>query len=217
MRLILLGPPGAGKGTQAKKIADKYKIPHISTGDILRESIRNNNPLGIRARGYMDRGELVPDQLILEIISERLNESDCSDGFFFDGFPRTVFQADGLTEILKTRHQSLDRVINLVVSDEKIINRLSNRRLCRNCGTDYNLVSKRPRKNNVCDSCGTELIQREDDNPDTIKNRLKVYRSETKPLISYYSKKGVLQNINGDNSPEELLVEILNNIEKIKI
>jgi len=197
MRLILFGPPGVGKGTQAQILSQKLNIPHISTGDMLREAVKNQTELGLKAKSYMDRGELVPDDVMIGIIKEVLSSEKCKNGFILDGFPRTLPQAKALDEIFEELKIKLDYVISLEVNDEEIIKRLTNRRVCRNCGAVYNLLIDKIPEDNKCPRCGGELYQRNDDNPDVIKNRLKVYRESTQIVLDYYAKKGILKSING--------------------
>lgn len=197
MRLILFGPPGVGKGTQAQILSQKLNIPHISTGDMLREAVKNQTELGLKAKSYMDKGELVPDDVMIGIIKEVLSSEKCKNGFILDGFPRTLPQAEALDEIFEELKIKLDYVISLEVSDEEIIKRLTNRRVCRNCGAVYNLLIDKIPEDNKCLRCGGELYQRNDDNPDVIKNRLKVYRESTQIVLDYYAKKGILKSING--------------------
>ena len=196
MNIILLGPPGAGKGTQAKKIAETYSLPHISTGDILRENINNDTKLGLNAKSFMSRGELVPDNLLIMIIKERLSRNDCLKGFLLDGYPRTIPQADALQMILTESNKKIDAVLNIEVDDEELIQRLSGRRMF-SCGTSYHVIFNVPEKEGICNSCQGKLYQRDDDKAEAIRNRLAVYKKQTQPLIEYYQKKGILQNING--------------------
>ena len=210
MNIILLGPPGAGKGTQAKKIAENYKLPHISTGDILRENISNNTPLGIKARSYMSRGELVPDELLITIIKERLSRQDCSNGFLLDGYPRTIPQADALQMILTESNRNIDVVLNIDVDDEELIKRLSGRRMCK-CGASYHVIFNLPEKDGICNLCKGKLYQREDDKEEAIKNRLIVYKKQTQPLIEYYKDKGLIRTIDGG---QEILM-IFEDIKKV--
>jgi len=191
MKLIFLGPPGAGKGTQAVKIASKFDIAHISTGDMLRAEMREGTELGKAAKSLMDRGELVPDDVILGMVKNRIQQPDCKNGFLFDGFPRTIAQAEALESI-----SPIDAVINLEVPVERLIQRISGRRMCPKCGAAFHIST---RKDNICD-CGTELYQRDDDKEETVRNRLVVYERSTKPLIEYYANKGLLHSINGDNA-----------------
>jgi adenylate kinase len=214
MRLILLGPPGAGKGTQAKKLVEKYGIPQISTGDILREAVKNQTPLGKEAKAYMDKGELVTDAIVVGIIRDRLKEKDCEKGYILDGFPRTVPQADELKKALKEMDQSIDSVVSIVVADEELIKRLTGRRTCKECGAGFHVMFKPPKKEGVCDQCGGPLFQRDDDKEETIKNRLSVYNAQTEPLIEYYKKDGLLVDIEGTGSIDEIFGRICAVIEK---
>jgi adenylate kinase len=207
MNIILLGPPGAGKGTQAKKISDDYSLPHISTGDMLRENISNNTSLGLKAKSYMSRGELVPDELLITIIKDRLSRSDCSGGFMLDGYPRTIPQADALQMILTESSRKIDFVLNIEVDDEELIKRLSGRRMCA-CGTSFHIVFNQPEKEGICDTCNGKLYQREDDKADAIRNRLIVYKKQTQPLITYYTKKNVLRRIDGSKDISAIFEDI---------
>ncbi len=202
LNFVFLGPPGAGKGTQAEIIAKKHGLVKISTGDILREAVKNGTELGKLADGYMKRGELVPDEIMLGLIEEQLANID--KGFILDGFPRTVKQAEGLDELLQKKHLPLKAVILLDVPDEEIIKRLSARRVCPNCGAVYNLLYNPPKNDEICDVCGTKLVQRKDDNPETIKRRLDVYHEQTAPLIDYYQAKGLLVKVDGTGKPEQI-------------
>ncbi|MDD5449524.1 MAG: adenylate kinase [Candidatus Omnitrophica bacterium] len=204
MRLIFLGPPGAGKGTQAKVISKKFNYPHISTGDILRESVKNNSPVGRQAKGYMDRGELVPDEIVTRIVVERLGRPDASAGFILDGFPRTKKQAVELDKEFKKAGIGIDYAIYFETSEPVVISRLSGRRVCEKCGLNYHITNIRPKKENTCDACGGALFQREDDKVETIKKRLNVYKNQTADLIDYYKDKGVLETVSGDLSVEEV-------------
>ena len=197
LRTILLGPPGAGKGTQAVRIVEKYGVPHISTGDIFRENIKNGTELGKKAQEYMNKGELVPDDLVCDLATSRLLEPDCENGFLLDGFPRTVYQAEKLDEFLKEHDSEIDVVLNLSVEKDELITRLTGRRVCKVCGASFHIVSVPPKEEGVCDHCGGELIQRADDNLETVTNRIDVYDSQTKPLVDYYEKAGNIANING--------------------
>jgi len=208
MRLVLFGPPGAGKGTQAKKLKARFGIPQISTGDILREARRKGTELGRKAAEYMDRGELVPDEIILGLVRERLSQMDCRDGFVLDGFPRTIPQAEGLERILEEMGKPLDKVVSLAVPDEVIVERLSARRICERCGQEYNLKTRPPNKDRVCDLCGGKLIQRPDDVPDTIRERLRVYREKTEPLRNFYLKRGLWVEVDGVGDVEEVFERI---------
>ena len=213
MRLILLGPPGAGKGTQAKKLVAKYGIPQISTGDILREAVKNQTDLGRKAKSYMDEGALVPDEVVVGIIRDRLRDGDCAKGYILDGFPRTVPQADELAKALEEMGQSIDAVLSIVVPDEELIRRLTGRRTCKECGAGFHVVYKKPAREGVCDQCGGPLIQRDDDKEETIRNRLAVYNEQTEPLIAYYRKAGLLREIQGTGTIEEIFQRMIGAIE----
>jgi adenylate kinase len=213
MNIVLLGPPGAGKGTQAKKISENYSLPHISTGDMLRENISDNTPLGLEIKSYMLRGELVPDELLITIIKERLARSDCSGGFLLDGFPRTIPQADALQMILTESGRKIDIVLNIEVDDKELIKRLSGRRMCA-CGTSFHIVFNPPEKEGICDACKGKLYQREDDKADSIRNRLIVYKNQTQPLINYYTEKRILYRIDGSNDISAIFEDIQNVLEK---
>lgn len=209
MNLILLGPPGAGKGTQATRIVEKYKVPHISTGDIFRENIKNNTPLGQKAQEYMNKGELVPDQLVVDIALDRLGKDDCKNGFLLDGFPRTVFQADALDKFLKDKGKGIDLVINIEVEDKILIERLDARRVCPTCAATYNVIGMPPKKEGICDKCNDTLIQRKDDKKETVGNRIKVYHEQTSPLIDYYKEKGLIKDFDGMIGADALFDEIV--------
>ena len=204
MRLVLLGPPGAGKGTQSVVLSREYKIPHISTGDILRESVKAGLPLGLKAKAFMDKGALVPDEIVTGIVAERLKEPDTRKGFILDGFPRTVNQALALDAALKKIGSGIDMAIYFETSSRVAIERLSGRRVCKSCGFNYHVKNIPPKIEGVCDKCGGELFQRPDDKEATVLNRLKVYEAETKPLIEYYIKKGILKKVSGDLGVEDL-------------
>ncbi len=204
MKIIMLGAPGAGKGTQAKRIAAQYTIPHISTGDIFRANIKNNTELGQKAKTYMDKGELVPDELVVDLIMDRFKQADCANGYVLDGFPRTIPQAEALDAALNAQGESVDYAINVEVPDENIINRMSGRRACVGCGATYHIKYNPTKVEDVCDACGEKLILRDDDKPETVKNRLSVYHDQTQPLIDYYSKKGVLAEVDGTQDMEEV-------------
>ena len=208
MKIIMLGAPGAGKGTQAKKIAAKYQIPHISTGDMFRKAQKDGTELGLKAKEYMEQGQLVPDEVTVGIVRERLAEADCKDGFLLDGFPRTVQQADALDGILKDLGMVLDRVINIEVDKAFLVDRLTGRRVCRTCGATFHVVNKAPKVEGVCDKCGGELYQRNDDKIETVSNRLDVYAAQTAPLIEYYQSKGIMSSIDGSKSMEDVLADI---------
>lgn len=194
MRIVLFGPPGAGKGTQAGLLSEKYGAAHISTGDILREAVANKTEVGLQAKGYMDKGELVPDEVVIAIAKERL-ASIGERGFLLDGFPRTIAQAQALDAALEEIGRPLDAVVNLQVDDEEIVRRLSGRRVCPNCGEPYNVESKKPKVEDKCDKCGADLVHRADDQPEAIRNRLNVYHTQTSPVLDYYAKSGILLNI----------------------
>ena len=197
MNLVLMGLPGAGKGTQAEKIVEKYGIPHISTGDMFRAAIKESTELGLQAKSFMDQGNLVPDEVTIGIVRERLSKEDCAEGFLLDGFPRTVAQAEALENILSDLNKKIDYVINIDVDQEFLMERLTGRRICKSCGSTYHLVFNPPIKDDVCDRCGGELYQRADDNAETVQNRLEVNQKQTKPLLDFYEGKGYLRNING--------------------
>lgn len=208
MRLILLGPPGAGKGTQAANIVKNYNIPHISTGDIFRKNIKEGTELGLKAKAFMDRGELVPDSLVVEIVEDRLKEADCKEGFLLDGFPRTVVQAEALDKVLADMELSLDTVVNIKVDPNLLVKRAVGRRICKSCGATYHIEFNPSVKEGICDVCDGELYQRSDDNEETVTNRIKVYTDETSPLIDYYTNKKVLINIDGEQDIDKVFVDI---------
>lgn len=208
MKIIMLGAPGAGKGTQAKMIAEKYGLPHISTGDIFRANIKNGTELGKEAKEYMDKGLLVPDELTVRLLLDRVAQDDCKNGYVLDGFPRTIPQAEVLDEKLSELDEKVDYAINVDVPDENIVNRMSGRRACLNCGATYHIVSIPPKKEGICDVCGSELVLRDDDRPETVQNRLKVYHEQTQPLIDFYEKKGVLRSVDGTLPMEEVFTAI---------
>lgn len=208
MRLLIMGPPGAGKGTQATLIKSQYQIPHISTGDMFREAISQGTPLGLLAKNYTDKGELVPDSVTIGLVRDRLQKDDCKAGFLLDGFPRTITQAVNLDEILKDLYMEIDAVINVVVDDETLIKRISGRRLCEKCGASYHLQNMKPKVENVCDVCGGPLYQRKDDTKETMVNRLSVYYKQTKPLLDYYQEKGLVRDVNGIGHYEDTFKEI---------
>lgn len=197
MKIIMLGAPGAGKGTQAKMIAEKYHIPHISTGDIFRANIKNGTELGKKAKSYMDQGQLVPDELTLDLIMNRFEEDDCKNGYVLDGFPRTIPQAEALDAALKAKGEKVDFAINVDVPDENIVKRMGGRRACVNCGATYHIVYSPTKVEGKCDKCGEDLIIRDDDKPETVLSRLEVYHNQTQPLIDYYDAQGVLKNVDG--------------------
>ena len=208
MKIIMLGAPGAGKGTQAKMIADKYQVPHISTGDIFRANIKNGTELGKKAKEFMDKGQLVPDELTVEILLDRVAQDDCKNGYVLDGFPRTIPQADVLDKELTKLGDKVDYAINVDVPDENIIRRMSGRRACLKCGATYHIEHIPPKQEGICDTCGSELVQRDDDKPETVKNRLSVYHEQTQPLIDYYTKKNILKTVDGTKDMQEVFNEI---------
>jgi len=209
LKIVLLGPPGAGKGTQALFIKEKFGIPQISTGDILREAVAKKTELGVKAKRYMEKGLLVPDQLVIALVKERLDRGDCKNGFLLDGFPRTVAQAEALESFAK-----IDKVVSLEVEDEVLVKRLTSRRSCRVCGAVYNLLTNPPKEPDRCDGCGGELYQREDDNQETVRERLRTYKKETEPLMDFYKKKGILLSVDGNRDIQEIAKEILERLEK---
>ncbi|MDD7510832.1 MAG: adenylate kinase [Peptostreptococcaceae bacterium] len=209
LRTILLGPPGAGKGTQAVKIVEKYHIPHISTGDIFRENIKKGTELGKKAQEYMNRGELVPDDLVIDIATTRLLEDDCKNGFLLDGFPRTVYQAEKLDAFLAANGMKLDKVIDIAVEKEELITRLTGRRVCKGCGASYHIVNIPSKQEGICDTCGGELFQRADDNVETVTNRIEVYNNQTMPLVDYYEKAGVIVHVDGAESLDNVFNAIV--------
>jgi adenylate kinase len=213
MNLIFLGPPGAGKGTQAKLVSKAYEIPQISTGDILRQAVKEKTVVGQKAQVYLEKGELVPDVIIIEIVKDRLQAPDCERGWLFDGFPRTIWQAVALDSILRQRNAQLAAVVNLHVREEDLIKRLSGRRVCKNCGETFHMIFNPPQKDQVCDRCNGVLYQREDDREETVKRRLDIYYKQTKPLIEYYWEKGSLVEINGgERTIEDIFKNILDAI-----
>lgn len=213
MRCLIMGAPGAGKGTYADGIKKHFGIPHISTGEIFREAIASGSEMGLLAKKFIDKGNLVPDDVTNAIVKERLKKADCSDGFLFDGYPRTIAQAEAFDEMLKEFNIKLDVVINIDVNDAIIISRIINRRTCPSCGRGYNIVSLKPKKEGVCDECGTALYQRKDDNEETIKSRLEVYNRQTKPLIDYYAKQNLLLEVDGAGSISEITKNIIAGME----
>ena len=208
MNIILLGPPGAGKGTQAKKIAETFSLPHISTGDMFRETAASGTELGKKLQSFMSEGALVPDDVVIEIVKSRLLKPDCAKGFLLDGFPRTTAQSEALDKVLLESSRKIDYVFSISLKDEIIIKRLSSRRVCLSCGASYNTITQPSKTEGACDKCGGKVIQRTDDNPDTIKNRLKVYKDQTSPLIAYYKKAGVLNEVDGSGTVEEVFKRI---------
>ena len=209
INLILLGLPGAGKGTQAKKIADSYHIPPISTGDIFRANIKEGTELGKKAKEYMDQGLLVPDELVVNLVVDRVQKEDCANGYVLDGFPRTIPQAECLDEALTKLNTKIDYAINVEVPDENIINRMSGRRACVSCGATYHIVNVPSKVEGICDRCGKELILRDDDKPETVKKRLDVYHEQTQPLIDYYTKQGCLVEVDGTQAMEDVFASIV--------
>lgn len=209
LRAILLGPPGAGKGTQAVNIVDKYGIPHISTGDIFRENIKKGTELGKKAQEYMNRGELVPDDLVIEIATSRLLEDDCKNGFLLDGFPRTVYQAEKLDEFMAAHDGKIDKVLDIAVEKDELITRLTGRRVCKACGASYHVVNIPPKTEGICDRCGSELVQRADDNLETVTNRIDVYEAQTKPLVDYYENAGNIAHIDGATGLDNVFADIV--------
>ena len=209
MKIIMLGAPGAGKGTQAKMIADKYGVPHVSTGDIFRANIKNGTELGMEAKKYMDQGLLVPDELTVKILLDRVSQPDCKNGYVLDGFPRTIPQAESLTKALSERGEAVDYAVNVDVPDENIINRMSGRRACLNCGATYHIVYNPSKKEGICDTCGQQLVLRDDDKPETVKKRLSVYHDQTQPLIDYYKNEGILAEVDGTKDMEEVFQDIV--------
>lgn len=208
MRLVLLGAPGVGKGTQAKKLIDKYGIPQISTGDILRKAVADGTPLGKEAKSYMDKGELVPDKVVIGLIQDRLKQADCKKGFILDGFPRNTAQAETLDGMLKKLGMPIDSALSVDVPKDDLMKRLTGRRTCKNCQQMYNVYFSPPKKAGVCDKCGGELFQRDDDKEETIKRRLDVYDAQTAPLIDYYNKKGILKSVMGIGSIDDIFKKV---------
>ena len=209
MKIIMLGAPGAGKGTQAKQIAAKYEIPHISTGDIFRANIKNGTELGKKAKEYMDQGMLVPDELTCDLVMDRIAQDDCTRGFVLDGFPRTIPQAEALTNALNKIGQSMDYAIDVDVPDENIVNRMSGRRACLNCGATYHIVFNPTKAEGVCDACGNETVLRDDDKPETVQKRLTVYHDQTQPLIDYYKNMNILKSVDGTKPMDEVFSDIV--------
>lgn len=214
MKIIMLGAPGAGKGTQAKKIADNYGIPHISTGDIFRANIKNGTELGKKAKEYMDQGLLVPDELVVDLVVDRVQKEDCVKGYVLDGFPRTIPQAEALDAALTALGTAIDYAIDVDVPDANIVRRMSGRRACVACGATYHIAHIPPKQEGICDRCGSTLILRDDDKPETVTRRLEVYHAQTQPLIDYYSSKGVLRTVDGTKDMEAVFAEITSILEK---
>ena len=212
MKLIMLGAPGAGKGSQAKVLSDKYGIPHISTGDIFRANIKEGTELGKKAKEYMDQGLLVPDELVCDLVVDRIKQDDCKKGFILDGFPRTIPQAKSLDAALEQINEAMDYAVDLEVDDEVIVERMGGRRACLECGATYHVVNMPPAKEGICDRCGAKLVLRDDDQPETVKKRLSVYHEQTAPLIQYYKEKGILVQFDGTLKPDEVFRQIVNKI-----
>ncbi len=213
MRAILLGPPGAGKGTQAETIVNEFKIPHVSTGDMFRKNIKEETELGKKVKAYLDKGMLVPDELTVEIVRDRILQADCKNGFLLDGFPRTLEQADALDKVLEETGTKLDTVINIQVDPKLLVDRAVGRRICKDCGQTYHLVFNKPAKEGICDKCGGELYQRKDDTEETVANRINVYQDQTQPLIEYYTEKGIILNINGEQPIDKVGSDIISSLE----
>jgi adenylate kinase len=209
VRAVLLGPPGAGKGTQAVRLVEKYNVPQISTGDIFRRNIKEGTELGKKAQEYMNAGKLVPDELVVDLVKDRLMQDDCKNGYLLDGFPRTIFQAEELDKFLAEQGQKLDAVINFEVGYDTLIERLTGRRVCKECGAGYHIKNMPPKVEGVCDKCGSELEQRKDDTKETAVSRISVYEESTAPLIDYYTGTGALRNFNAEKDPDELLKDIV--------
>lgn len=213
MKIIMLGAPGAGKGTQAKQIAGKYQIPHISTGDIFRANIKEGTELGKKAKTFMDQGLLVPDELVVELVADRIVKDDCSNGFVLDGFPRTIPQAEALDEALAKMGAKMDFAIDVDVPDAHIVKRMSGRRACLHCGATYHVISIPTKTEGICDACGNEVVLRDDDKPETVQKRLGVYHEQTQPLIDYYNKQGILKSVDGTRPMETVFAEIVRILE----
>ena len=209
MKIIMLGAPGAGKGTQAKKIAEKYSIPHISTGDIFRANIKEGTELGKKAKTYMDQGLLVPDELVVDLVVDRVKQDDCAKGYVLDGFPRTIPQAESLDAALEKIGEKIDFAINVEVPDENIVRRMSGRRACLGCGATYHIEHIPPKTEGICDTCGKELVLRDDDKPETVTKRLNVYHEQTQPLIDYYTKKGIIRDVDGTQQMDDVFNAIV--------
>ena len=216
MNIILMGLPGAGKGTQASEIVKKFPIPHISTGDMFRKAIKDETDLGKEAKSYMDRGELVPDEVTVGIVKERISEDDAKKGFLLDGFPRTIDQAEALNDIMSELGRNIDAVINIEVPEEELMNRLTGRRICEKCGTTYHLVFNPPKVDGICDIDGGKLYQREDDNPETVANRLSVNIKQSKPILDFYDQKGVLKNIDGSKDISDVTKDVIDILDQLK-
>lgn len=208
MKIVMLGAPGAGKGTQADKIAEKYNIPHISTGDIFRSNIKAGTELGKKAKSFIDQGLLVPDEVTIGMLLDRIHEADCENGYILDGFPRTIPQAESLTAALKENGEAIDFALDVEVPDANIVNRMAGRRACLKCGATYHTEFAAPKKEGICDKCGSELVLRDDDKPETVQKRLEIYHDQTHPLIEYYEKKGVLHTVDGTQTMEDVFKNI---------
>lgn len=208
MKIIMLGAPGAGKGSQASRIAKEYQLPHISTGDIFRANLKEETELGKRAKSFMDKGELVPDDITIAMLLDRIHKEDCKNGYILDGFPRTIPQAEALKEALAKKDEKIDLALDVEASDELIIKRMAGRRTCPACGAIYHIVTLPPKTEGICDCCGADLIQRKDDNEETVKNRLKIYHEVTEPLISYYKKEGILEEIDGAEELDKVFEKV---------
>ena len=209
MKLVMLGAPGAGKGTQAKRIAAKSQSPHISTGDIFRANIKAGTELGMKAKSYMDQGQLVPDEVTIGMLLDRISQDDCAGGYVLDGFPRTIPQAESLTKALASRGEKLDYAVNVDVPDENIVTRMSGRRACLGCGATYHIVYNAPKKEGICDVCGEKLVLRDDDKPETVQKRLAVYHDQTQPLIDYYKQEGILAEVDGTQDMDKVFQDIV--------
>lgn len=209
MKIIMLGAPGAGKGTQAIKIAEKYKIPHVSTGDLFRSNISQNTQLGMEAKQYMDAGKLVPDELTVRMLLDRVSQDDCKNGYVLDGFPRTIAQAEVLEQEVEKLHDKIDYAINVEVPDENIVKRMGGRRACTKCGATYHIEHVPPKKEGICDNCGSELVLRSDDAPETVQKRLDVYHEKTQPLIDFYAKRGILKQVDGTKDMQAVFDDIV--------
>ena len=208
MKIIMLGAPGAGKGSQASRIATEYQLPHISTGDIFRANLKEETELGKRAKSFMDKGELVPDDITIAMLLDRIHKEDCKNGYILDGFPRTIPQAEALKEALAKKNEKIDLALDVEATDELIIKRMAGRRTCPTCGAIYHIVTLPPKTEGICDRCGADLIQRKDDNEETVKNRLKIYHEVTEPLISYYKKEGILEEIDGAEELDKVFEKV---------
>lgn len=214
IKIVLMGPPGCGKGTQGKMLEERYRIPQLSTGDMLRAAVRDETPVGLKAKGYMEAGKLVPDEVIIGIMRDRLADSSCDKGYILDGFPRTLLQGEALDVLVAESDIPLLGAINLDVPDEEVVKRIAGRRQCRGCGTGFHVMFKKPAKDGVCDKCGGELYQRADDNEETVRERLETYKKQTEPLLSYYEGKGLLMNVQGMGDIEEIFEKICSLIDK---